>query len=360
MRAYGNVVRDPVALHHVPSYRPGYRNPTRAAAVASARIMPGRTSRDVPADLDVLHYPVTVPIPDTSLPRIVTIHGLQHLERPDLFSPLTRRYRRWAYDDAARRADIVIVVSRHVRRSVIERLGVDPGRVEVIPLGIDFDHFTPVASRDDDRLLAELQLPDRFVLYPANLWAHKNHDLLIRALAAQDDQSLALVLVGQTYGRLRALFAAASKLGIEDRVHHLGFVQREAMPALYRRARAAIFPSLAEGFGAPPLEAIASGCPVAASTSGALAETCGEAVLPLDPEDCDSVESALSRITQDEALRARLRTVGTEQVARFSWTEAARRHRAVYAKAAESRRVQGARALALAIAAPLSSGLVRD
>jgi glycosyltransferase involved in cell wall biosynthesis len=107
------------------------------------------------------------------------------------------------------------------------------------------------------------------------------------------------------------------------------------MPAVYRAADAVIFPSLYEGFGAPPLEAMACGCPVAASLRGALREVCEGAVLELDPESVESIADALDRIVADEDLRGRLRAAGTERATRFRWQAAARKHTAVYTRAVE-------------------------
>jgi len=331
--AYGEYARGPVSLHHVHSYRAGSSMPTRALAMSTARALPWLAARDVPP-VDVVHYPVTVPIPRSHRPTVVTVHDLQHHDFPQFFSRAERAYRRWAYDGAARSATMVVAISEHTRERVVELLGIAPERVEAIPHGLDPKRFTPLAD-DDAALVAGLDLPERFVVYPANLWPHKNHERLVDALAVQRERDVNLVLTGQPWDRLERLMDRAARAGVAARVRHLGHIEPTTLAAVYRAARAMIFPSLYEGFGAPPLEAMASGCPVAASLRGALREVCEGAVLELDPESVESIADALDRIVADDDLRKRLRTAGTERAARFQWSDAAHKHTAVYARAAE-------------------------
>ena len=329
--AYGEYARGPVSLHHVRSYRAGNSIPTRALAMSAARALPWLAARDVPP-VDLVHYPVTVPIPRTDRPTVVTVHDLQHHDLPQFFSGAERAYRRWAYDGAARSATMVVTTSEYTRQRVVELLSIPPERVEAIPHGLDTSRFTPVGD-GDEALLAQLELPERFVVYPANLWPHKNHERLVDALAVQRERGVDLVLTGQPWNRLERLMERAARLGVAGRVRHLGFIEPGTMPAIYRAARAMIFPSLYEGFGAPPLEAMACGCPVAASPNGSLREVCGDAVLELDPESVESIADALDRIVADGDLRQRLRAAGTARAARFRWSDAARKHTAVYARA---------------------------
>jgi glycosyltransferase involved in cell wall biosynthesis len=329
MAAYRDFERGPVRLHHVSSYRPGDRTATRALAMATAAARPRAAARDVPEGLDLVHYAVTVPIPETGLPRVVTLHDLQHRDLPQLFPRGERAYRRWAYDGAARRADAVVTSSEFSKRRIVELLGVPAERVAAVPFGIDHARFGPEGEAGP---VEALGLPPRFALYPANLWPHKNHELLIEALALVPDRELALVLTGQAYGRLDALMRRARELGLGERVRHLGHVPHDALPALYRRATALVFPSLYEGFGAPPLEAMACGCPVAASNRASLPEVCGDAALAFEPDSAESIAAALERVTSDEDLRRQLRSAGLGRARTFTWSLAAERHAKIYAR----------------------------
>jgi glycosyltransferase involved in cell wall biosynthesis len=223
----------------------------------------------------------------------------------------------------------VMVPSLHTRAALQQYAGVPHERVVVAPHGIDHDRFTHVPGGADAELDA-LGLPDRFVVFPGNLWPHKNHERLVRAHALAGLGDVELVLTGQTYGR--PLPGAAN-----GRVRHLGHVPFEQLPALYRRATAMVFPSLFEGFGMPLVEAMASGCPVAASARGAIAETCGDAALLFDPEDEEAIAGAMRRIVEDEDLRGRLRADGLLRAAGFRWDDVAARHIEVYRRARSER-----------------------
>jgi glycosyltransferase involved in cell wall biosynthesis len=327
--AYRDFGRGPVDIHRVRSYRPGDRDATRSLAMMAAALAPGRVWRDVPAGLDLLHYPVTIPIPQPRAPHVVTVHDLQHHDLPEFFGAVERRYRALAYDRSARRARAVVTPSEASRERLVA-IGVPAERIEVIPYGVDHSRFQPEPRTEEDVLLDELALPERFLFYPANLWPHKNHGRLIEALARIDDPAAQLVLSGQTYGKLETLMELTAELGVGERVHHIGHVPPAAMAALYRRADGLVFPSLYEGFGSPPLEAMASGCPVAASRSGSLGEVCGDAALSLDPLDVSDIAAAISELLTDRGRREVLRTAGLERAAGFSWQRTAERHVALY------------------------------
>ena len=332
---YAELARGPVSLHPIPAYRPGRRPPARAAAMLTAYALRRRLAREVPGDLDLVHYPVTVPIPSTRLPRVVTLHDVQHHDLPGFFSPPERALRRLTYDRAAAKARLVVTPSEYSARRIGKLLGVARERIEVVPSGVDHERFSPAPDAEDAGRLERLGLVSPYVLYPANLWPHKNHMRLIEAFARVAVPELELVLTGQTYERLGPLMELAGRLGMGERVRHLGYVERDSVPPLYRAARALVFPSLYEGFGGPPLEAMACGCPVASSTRASLAEIVGGACVELDPESPESIAAALERVATDEPLRERLIAAGLERASGFSWQVAARSHTAAYARALE-------------------------
>lgn len=317
MTPYAGYARGPVTLRQVRSYRCGDGTATRFAAMNAGRLLPVLDGRDY----DLVHYLATVPVPRVrGTARVVSLLDVQHHALPQMFSAMERRLRAWAYDDAAREADLVLTISEHAREGIIERLGVAPERVVSIALGVDHARFSP-----DGPLPAErLALPERYVLYPANMWPHKNHAQLLQAFAALGDPDLWLVLTGQTYGHENLLAG-------QPRVRHLGHVPAGELPALYRGATAVVFPSLFEGFGLPPLEAMACAIPVAASDRGAIAEVCGDAALLFDPDDVEAMTAAIGQVTGDEALRSRLRAAGPARAAGFTWRAAAQRHVEAYA-----------------------------
>ena len=245
---------------------------------------------------------------------MLTLLDVQHLDLPGLFPRGERLFRRLAYDAAARRAHRVIVISHWVADRVVERLGLDPARVHAIHLGVDHDLFTPDPAVDREP----------FLLYPARPWPHKNHARLLEAfrLVREARPELRLVLTGAGHD-------PAQPDGVECR----GAVSTAELVSLYQRASALVFPSLYEGFGLPPVEAMACGCPVAASSAGSLPEVVGDAAVLFDPHDPASIAAGtLEALARADDLRAR----GLEHAARFTWEATARAHDRVYEAAAVS------------------------
>jgi glycosyltransferase involved in cell wall biosynthesis len=328
--ALGGVIGERVRLHPLRGSGPAPGGARRAAWLVASVARPGVAPGIV---ADVVHAPLTIPVPRVDAPLVITVHDVAHHELPASFSAAERAFRRVAYDRPARHAALVITDSEHARAAIVERLGIGSERVVAIHLGIDHARLRADPQPADEERLAALRLPPRFVLYPANLWPHKNHERLLAGLAAATDRELALVLTGRPGPRLRRLRELAAGLGLADRVLHLGYLPADVMPALYRRATGLVFPSLHEGFGAPTLEAMACGCPVAASGAGAVAEVTGAAALPFDARDTAAIGDALDRLAGDGALRERLRTAGPAHAARFTWARAAGLHAEAYERA---------------------------
>ena len=292
----------------VPEYRRAHSIPERLLAMTLAALRPGPLRRHLDG-AEVVHYPLTIAIPPARVPTVVTLYDVQHLDLPQMFPRAERAFRTLAYDRSARSATRVVVSSAFVRDRAIERLGLDPARIRVIPFGIDHERFTP---GDEQR--------EPFLLYPARAWPHKNHERLFHAfgLVRRVRPDLRLVLTGGTLERV-----ALPPRGVE--VH--GHVSPEELVSLYRRASALVFPSLYEGFGQPPLEAMACGCPVACSNAASLPEVCGDAARYFDPEDVDELaDAALEVLTDPEPWRVR----GLDRAAQFTWERTARAHEDVY------------------------------
>ncbi|HEX5800415.1 MAG TPA: glycosyltransferase family 1 protein [Gaiellaceae bacterium] len=291
----------------VTEYRRARTIPQRAFAMALAAARPGPLRRRY-ADFELVHFPLTIAVPPLELPSVVTVHDLQHLELPHLFSRSERLFRRRAHEGSARRATAVVVPSQFVRRSVIERLGLPPERVHAIPWGVDHERFSPGPEEREG-----------FLLYPGRPWGHKNHERLFEALGLlrQERPELELVLTGGGHeGR-----------PVPAGVRVAGLVSAGELVSLYRRAACLVFPSLYEGFGQPPLEAMACGCPVACSNAAALPEAVGDAAALFDPEEPEDIAAVVAAVLESPE---RLVTAGYERARRFTWAETARRHEDVY------------------------------
>jgi glycosyltransferase involved in cell wall biosynthesis len=308
----------------------------RASSLLRATLFPGRLRRQSPSKIAAVHYPVVVPLPRLRVPSIITLHDVLHHDMPQSFSRAMRAYRAVAYDAAARNADWVITDSNHSRIRIVEALGLPATRVHAIPHGIDHKRFTPRPADKDPITLESLDVPKRYLFYPANLWPHKNHSLLLAAFARIKERNLHLVLTGQRYSSGDQFDVEVRRHHLSERVHHLGYVPSDALPALYRQAVGLVFPSLYEGFGAPPLEAMACGCPVATSGAGSLDETCRGAVIMFDPNDAESIASATEQLIQDDAFRTQLRQDGLERATQFTWEHTAKEHLKLYGLAIRS------------------------
>jgi glycosyltransferase involved in cell wall biosynthesis len=291
----------------VPEYRLADSVPERALAMALAAARPRRLRRRFGA-LDAVHYPLTIALPRLDVPAAVTVHDLQHLDHPELFSRAERLFRARAHEGSARRADAVIVPSQFVRRRAIELLGLPPERVHAIPWGVDHERFRPGEEQRE-----------QFLLYPSRPWAHKNHARLFEAFALlrEERPELRLVLTGGGHeGR-------PVPPGVEVR----GLVSGEELASLYRRTACLVFPSLYEGFGQPPLEAMASAAPVAASNVPAIAEVCGDAAALFDPGRPEEIAAVVAGVLD---APERFAAAGPVRAQAFTWAETARRHEAVY------------------------------
>jgi glycosyltransferase involved in cell wall biosynthesis len=298
----------------------------RVPALAITALLPIVTAADI-RNVDVIHYLQTVRSPCVERPTVVTLHDVQHLDLPHLFSASIRLWRRLMYDEAARKADAVITVSEHARARIIDRLGVDPSVVHVSHHGVDSALFTPGPAEHDAEVRESLGVDEPYMYYPASLAPHKNHRTLLQALRLLENRKL--LLTGPHVGRLDGLLAEANACGVGDRVQHLGMVSVEQLPALYRGASCLVFPSLYEGFGVPIVEAMASGCPVTCADRGAPAEVADDAALTFDPTQPEAIAEAVRRL-DDRCTRDRYVTAGLQRAAQFTWQNVARQHRKVY------------------------------
>ncbi|MDR6904637.1 glycosyltransferase involved in cell wall biosynthesis [Agromyces sp. 3263] len=290
----------------------------RLVGIAAARLA-GRHVRRGLDDREVVHYPFTIPVPRPARgqARVMTVHDVQHRDLPHLFSRAERLFRVFAYEIPARRADLVITISEFARDSIVRHLRVHPDRVRVIPLGVDAASFSP-----------QLSGREPFLLYPARGWPHKNHARLFEAvrIVRETWPELRLVLTG---GNLDALGPVPEWVDVR------GLVPVEELHDLYRRASVMVFPSLYEGFGLPPLEAMASGCPVAASDAGSIPEVCGDAAVLFDPTDPRAIaRGILEALDRSDDLARR----GLEHAARFTWDACVDAHISAYHDAVELHR----------------------
>ncbi len=285
------------------------------------------------ARVDLFHSPHhSLPLLRSGWRTVVTVHDVTFRLLPRRYTPARRLYMHVVTALAARLADAVIVPTRSVAADFLRLYGGPPGRVFVVPEAAP-PGMRPIENRTLlDEARRRLRLPERFVLSVGTLEPGKNRIALLRALTwlRRWDLPHALVIAGQRGWGDAAPEHLAAALGVSDRVRYLGYVAEADLPLLYNLAEAFVFPSWREGFGLPPLEAMACGTPVVASDRPAMPEVLGEAALYAPPGDARAIATALARVLTDTALREELRHRGLAQAARYSWARTARETLAVY------------------------------
>lgn len=283
--------------------------------------------------LDLLHHLGGIMPFVRTRPGMVTVHDLQPLVMPEHFAPAKRWFARLSIPPSVRHAEVIVTLTDVTRHMLVERLGVAPERVVVIPAGIRQSTPEELAAEAALDVRARYGLGERpLFLYPAITYPHKNHLFLLEAFApvARQRPDCVLVLTGgaaQTEDEMRA---TVGRLGLDDQVVRLGRIPRHHLDALYHHARALVFPSRFEGFGIPVLEAMIRGCPVLAADATALPEVGGDAALLLPLDDAAPWSEAMLRVLDDPDLRARLAVAGRARAARFDWPPLARQLGDVY------------------------------
>jgi glycosyltransferase involved in cell wall biosynthesis len=258
--------------------------------------------------------------------RVAFVHDVIFESHPEFF---TRRERLYFMPlrYLTHRADRVCTVSACERSRLVRHGYAEADRVDVVPNGVD-EAFAPREHLPDDeaeRVLDRLDAPDRFVLYAGRLNVRKNVAALVRAVAHFTSPDLQLVVAGAPDGTSEDLSAVAAAAGIADRVRLLGPVSDADLRVLYSAATVFCFPSLDEGFGLCPLEAMASGTPAVVSNAPVMVETCGDAAVYVDPRSPSAIASGIEGLVSDAARHTELRYAGLERARAFTWDDSARR-----------------------------------
>jgi glycosyltransferase involved in cell wall biosynthesis len=263
---------------------------------------------------------------------VLTIHDLIFLLFPEYHLPLNKWFLNRFVPIFVRRADAIIAISKCTKGDLIRYYSVPSEKIKVIYEGVDA-RFQPVTEPDAlARVRAIYGLPERFILYVGTIEPRKNLSTLLEAYRLLREEGLEhrLIIVGRKGWLYRDFFQRLRRLGLEGEVIFPGFVSDEDLPALYSAADLFVFPSLYEGFGLPPLEAMACGTPVIASNSSSLPEVIGDAGIMVDPLDVGGLLRAIELVLRDERMRRGMRARGLKQAAKFSWERAAAMTMEVY------------------------------
>jgi glycosyltransferase involved in cell wall biosynthesis len=283
---------------------------------------------------DVYHGVLNVMPALATIPSVVTIHDLSAFLFPQTFRRINRMYTKWAIRLSAKRAAHLFTVSEHAKQEIVTHLGVPADRVTVTYDACDA-RFRPVHAAELAAFRQRVGVPEQFLFYLGTLEPRKNIPRLLEAYARIANEINMPLLIGGGKGWLyEPILAQAERLQLGDRLRFVGYIPQEDQHLWYGAATAFVFPSLYEGFGMPPLEAMACGTAVVTSTASCLPEVVGDAAMKVDPYDVEGLAAALVRVVRDVEWRAELERRGPIQAARFSWHETARRTQAVYARVA--------------------------
>ena len=296
----------------------------------------GRLARDL--QLDVLHVPSYRRLLWSGpCPLVATIHDLAPFRVPKKYSPARMFYGRVIARRLAQRQDAIIAISENTARDVREFFDVSPERISVIHNGLEHDRFFPGSREQAQAEIAQLhKLHAPFFLYVARLeHPAKNHVRLISAFnnfKSRTRSDWQLVFGGSDWHGAEAIHSAARQSPFATDIRFLGFVADDDLPNLYRAAELFVYPSLYEGFGMPPLEAMACGCPVICSPRGSLGEIVGAAAALVDPEEVGSMVKQLSLLAKDANLREHFRQAGLARAQNLDWNRTAAETLSLYAR----------------------------
>ena len=291
------------------------------------------------SQLDVFHnLDLTLPF---ALPRkikaIVTVYDVAYLRFPSSSGKKSRLLYATFAPRSVARADAIVTISEFSKREIADAYGIDPAKIYVIACGVE-SRFKPAAPAEVERVRQALGIPDGpIILYIGAIEERKNLVRLAEAIAGISSPDVKFVISGVENRRGSEMSEDIRRI-LEGRVHFTGYVPDELLPGLYCAADLFVFPSFYEGFGLPPIEAMACGVPVAVADAASLPEVVGDAGEYFDPMDVASIRATLQKVLDDDGLRARMAVSGIERSKRFKWQDAVNRTRTLYHKLCETTR----------------------
>jgi glycosyltransferase involved in cell wall biosynthesis len=289
------------------------------------------------AGVDVMHFTLTLGFL-TKVPSIYQPHDLQHLHFPSFFSPEEIERRELTYRTFSKRAELVVMMTSAGKDDLVHSYGLAAEKVAVIPWGSVLSNYPAPSNADLDEVRRRLELPDRFILLPAQTWPHKNHLALVEALAILRERhglEVTAICPGKHTDHLREIEARVAELGLFGNARFPGFVTPLELRSLYTLATALVFPSLFEGWGLPVSEAMWIGLPIACSAIPSLQDVTGDAALTFDPNAPEQIAERVSELWTDEELRRSLAERGRRRSDQFTFDRTARLFRAQYRRIAD-------------------------
>jgi glycosyltransferase involved in cell wall biosynthesis len=282
--------------------------------------------------IDLLHSLAFVTPLLSPCPSVVTIYDLSFILFPKGFKYSKRLYLTLLTRPSARSAKRIITISESTKRDTVRLLGVSPEKVDVVYCGVD-KPFCPLPEREVASFRQKRGLPERIILFVGTIEPRKNVARLVEAYSRLRDGQVKLVIGGARGWLYEEVFARVEELKLTGDVLFPGYIPPDELPLWYNAAELFVYPSLYEGFGLPPLEAMACGTPVITSNVSSLPEVVGEAGLTVDPMDSEGLAEAMNQVLSDGILRQSMREQGLARAGRFSWAKAAQETVEVYQRA---------------------------
>ena len=299
----------------------------------------GRAARDLKdlanlfssRQFDLYFEPNFIPLNIRARRTVVTVPDFSFARFPEWHTPDKVCYYAKNFWRKIHRADRIIVISDFIRSEAIQRYGLPPEKLTTIPLGVDPEIYRVYDPQGLGPIREKYRLPESFILFVGSLEPRKNLERLLLAYQNLDESTrneVKLVLVGFKGWENKKLVSSIREM--KSDVFYLGYAPEEDLGKIYNLARLFIYPSLYEGFGLPPLEAMACGCPVVVSNAASLPEVCGEAAYYVDPQDPNSISEGIAQVLRDDRLRHALVQKGTDRASSFTWEKSAREHLRVF------------------------------
>lgn len=286
---------------------------------------------------DLLHQPCFSAPFFFKGPVVITIHDIISILFPENIPFASRMfYSKWM-PYSYRKAREIITISDSTKRDIQKVLKIPAQKISVIPLAVDQKFNTNVSQDKVKKVKQKYSLPDDYLLHLGTIEPRKNLEFLIdvfhEALKDDKNKNLHLVITGKKGWYYEGLFEKVERLNLKEKVIFTGYLEEEDKPALYKGARIFTFPSLYEGFGLPPLEAMATGAPVISSNTSSMPEVIGDAGILISPKDKNAWVKAITRVNSNDALRKEMAEKNKAQVNKFSWDLTAKRTIEVYNRA---------------------------
>lgn len=281
-------------------------------------------------NINLIHCPAHVVPLMSSMKTIVTIHDLAFKLFPETFKWQNRSYLNFIVPLSIKKADKVIAVSKNTKKDIIREYNVNPNKIKVIYNGVDEKYRRINDDEIINKIKEKYKLPKDFILYLGTLEPRKNIERLIKGFNKTKKNNIKLVIAGGKGWLYDDVFKLVKKLNLEEKVIFTGYIDEKDIVLLYNAATLFVYPSLYEGFGLPPLEAMACGTPVITSNLSSLPEVVGDAAITVNPNNVKDLIEAIDKVLNNKELQRKMIQKGLKRANKFTWKNTARETIKVY------------------------------